>query len=277
MVSLLFWNWFAQDSFQARHNLLLIFGVRYDRFQGPAADPNAPFSYSKSFRTPGKDFAPRFGLAWSVTPKTVVRASFGMFYEPVPTNLWYNTSSTAATAGLFGVDCRQFTASSRVSKVIALTPGAVPPSADITTITPNSATLTPQHQLPGHPGADQERLTDVGYVNTGARELTYLRNLNLVNPTSFLADGRPFYSAAQTAATRLDSRFNNITLQDVGAITSYNAMIVNFQHRVSQGFQVSASYTWSHSISDAPDATASTKTCSSRTTPAACATAAIAG
>jgi hypothetical protein len=31
-------------------------------------------------------------------------------------------------------------------------------------------------------------------------------------------------------------------------------MIVNFQHRVAQGFQVSASYTWSHSISDAPDA-----------------------
>jgi hypothetical protein len=40
----------------------------------------------------------------------------------------------------------------------------------------------------------------------------------------------------------------------VGAITSYNAMIVNLQHRIAQGFQISASYTWSHSISDAPDA-----------------------
>jgi hypothetical protein len=91
-------------------------------------------------------------------------------------------------------------------------------------------------------------------VNTGARELTYLRNLNLINPTGFLADGRPVYSSTQSAATRLDPRFNNITLQDVGAITDYNALIVNYNHRWSQGFQVSASYTWSHSISDAPDA-----------------------
>jgi len=29
---------------------------------------------------------------------------------------------------------------------------------------------------------------------------------------------------------------------------------VNLQHRMAKGFQVSASYTWSHSISDAPDA-----------------------
>jgi hypothetical protein len=29
---------------------------------------------------------------------------------------------------------------------------------------------------------------------------------------------------------------------------------MNYQHRWAQGFQVSASYTWSHSISDAPDA-----------------------
>src|SRR5947209_18124886 len=59
-----FWNGFAQDSVQVRPNLLVILGVRYDRFQGPDADPNAPFAYSRSFRTPGKDFAPRLGFAW---------------------------------------------------------------------------------------------------------------------------------------------------------------------------------------------------------------------
>jgi hypothetical protein len=251
-----FWNWFAQDSFQARHNLLFIFGVRYDRFQGPAADPNAPFSYSKSFRTPSKDFAPRFGLAWSVMPKTVVRASFGMFYEPVPTNLWYNTFINSGNPQAYSAS---IAASSPLApafpKILTLTPGVVPPSADITTITPNfrnAYTLNTSVQIT-QALTKNDSLT-VGYVNTGARELTYLRNLNLVNPTGFLADGRPIYSSTQSAATRLDSRFNNITLQDVGAITSYNAMIVNLQHRIAQGFQISASYTWSHSISDAPDA-----------------------
>ena len=139
--------------------------------------------------------------------------------------------------------------------VIALTPGAVPASADITTITPNfrnAYTINTSIQITRQL-TKNDALT-VGYVNTGARELTYLRNMNLINPTGFLADGRPIYSTTQSAATRLDPRFNNITLQDVGAITDYNAMIVNYQHRWRQGFQVSASYTWSHSISDAPDA-----------------------
>jgi hypothetical protein len=77
--------------------------------------------------------------------------------------------------------------------------------------------------------------------------------LNLINPVSFLADGRPVYSSAQNASTRLFPQFNNITLQDVGAVSDYNAMIVNYERRLAQGFEMSASYTWSHSISDAPD------------------------
>jgi Carboxypeptidase regulatory-like domain/TonB dependent receptor len=251
-----FWNWFAQDSLQVRPNLLITFGVRYDRFQGPPADPNALFSYSRSFRTPGKDFAPRVGLAWTIAPKTVLRASTGIFFEPVPTNLWYNTfinsgSTTAYSASI--------PASSPLAptfpNVISLVPGAVPPSADITAITPNfrnAYTLNTSIQLTQQLTAN-DALT-IGYVNTGARELTYLRNLNLVNPTGFLADGRPIYSSTQSAATRLDPRFNNITLQDVGAVTDYNAMILNLTHRFSRGFTVSGSYTWSHSISDAPDA-----------------------
>ena len=251
-----FWNWFAQDSFQVRPNLLVTYGVRYDRFQGPPADPNAPFSYSRNCHTPNKDFAPRLGLAWSITPKTVIRANTGIFFEPVPTNLWYNTfiNSGLPTAYQASLPPTNPLAPA-FPNVIALTPGAIAPSADITTITPNfrnAYTINTSIQIT-QALTSNDSLT-VGYVNTGARELTYLRNLNLINPTGFLPDGRPIYSATQSAATRLDPRFNNITLQDVGAITNYNAMIVNYQHRVSKGFQVSASYTWSHSISDAPDA-----------------------
>jgi hypothetical protein len=251
-----FWNAFAQDSVQLRSNLLVIFGVRYDRFQGPQADPNAPFSYSRSFRTPSKDFAPRLGLAWTITPKTVVRASSGMFYEPVPTNLWYNTFINSGNPLAYSAS---IAASSPLAplfpNVLALSPGVVPPSADITTVTPNfrnAYTINTSVQI-SRQITPNDALT-VGYVNTGARELTYLRNLNLINPVSFLADGRPVFSSTQSAATRLDPRFNNITLQDVGAITNYNALIVNLTHRWSKGFSISGSYTWSHSISDAPDA-----------------------
>jgi hypothetical protein len=131
----------------------------------------------------------------------------------------------------------------------------VPPSADIITVTPNyrnaytiNANLQISRELTRH-----DALT-VGYVHTAARELTYLRNMNLINPTGYLADGRPVYSSTQSAASRLFPQFNNITLQDVGAITDYNALVVHYEHRLSNGVDLNASYTWSHSISDAPDA-----------------------
>ena len=86
-----FYDFFVQDSWQARSNLLIIYGLRWDRFQAPAGEANAPFAYTQNFRTPGKDFAPRLGLAWSFRPKTVLRASSGIFYEVPSTNLWYNS------------------------------------------------------------------------------------------------------------------------------------------------------------------------------------------
>jgi hypothetical protein len=250
-----FWNWFAQDSWQVRHNLLLIFGLRYDRFDSPKADPNAAFVYSRNFRNPGKDFAPRVGLAWSITPKTVLRASSGLFFEPSPTNLWYNSFINSGNPQAYSAAIPSNSAFAPLfPNVIALQPGVVPASADVTAVTPNyrnAYTINSSIQLSRQ--LSNNDVLKVGYVNTGARELEFLRNLNLINPTSYLADGRPVFSSAINAATRLYPQFNNITLQDVGAVNDYNALVVNYQHRLMQGFEVDASYTWSHSISDAPD------------------------
>jgi hypothetical protein len=250
-----FWNWFVQDSFQARSNLLITYGVRYDRFQGPDANPNAPFVYSQHFRTPGKNFAPRIGLAWSITPNTVIRASTGIFFEPSPTNLWYNTFINSALPGAYTASIPSTSPlAPAFPAVLTLQGGAVPPSSDITTVTPNyrnAYTINTSFQIERKLAAN-DALT-VGYVNTGARDLEFLRNLNLINPTGYLADGRPIFSSTVSAATRLYPQFGNITMQDVGAVSDYNALIVNYQHRFAQGFQVNASYTWSHSISDAPD------------------------
>jgi len=59
-------GFFAQDSWKASRTLTLNLGLRWDydsRF------PNAT------------NFSPRLGVAWSMTPKTVVSASWGMFYD----------------------------------------------------------------------------------------------------------------------------------------------------------------------------------------------------
>jgi hypothetical protein len=247
----LFWDVFGQDSWQARPNLLINYGVRYDRFQAPDAPSNQPFSYSRNFRTPGANFAPRLGLAWTVGPKTVIRASSGIFYEAPATNLWYNTfANNGSSQGFLASIASNNPLAPAFPQVPTLASFTRSTPPDITTVTPNfknaytiNSSFQISQQLSGN-----DALT-VGYVNTNARNQAYLRNLNLINPVSYLADGRPVFGSA-----RLYPQFNNITLQDIGAIASYNALIVNYQHRVSGGATVGASYTWSHSISDAPDA-----------------------
>jgi Carboxypeptidase regulatory-like domain/TonB dependent receptor-like, beta-barrel len=251
-----FYDFFVQDSWQLRPNLLMIYGVRYDYYQAPTAPANAPFIYNQSFHNPGNNWAPRLGFAWSMDPKTVLRVSSGIFYDVPSTNLWYQTFANGGSTQAF---TDTFTPTSTGAPlfpaVITYLPGAHFPSPPtITALTPNYRTpYTINSSIQLSRQLTQNDALTVGYINTGARDLTYERDMNLINPVSYLADGRPVYSSAISAATRLYPQFNGIKLQDTGASSNYNALIVNYVHRVSAGFETSASYTWSHALGDAPE------------------------
>ena len=251
-----FLDFYAQDSWQIKQNFLLIYGVRYDYFRAPNGEANAPFIYTRSFRTPSKNFAPRLGFAWSLDSKTVLRASTGIFFEAPPTNLWYNALNSDGSTRSFTTSLSNTAANAPAfPNILAFVPGATPGTPGIIATTPNfrnAYTLNSSLQITRQ--LTQGDALTLGYVHTGAREMGFLRNMNLINPVSFLADGRPVFSSAVNANTRLFPQFNAITLQDVGAISDYNAMIVHWTHRMGANYLIDASYTWSHSISDAPDA-----------------------
>ena len=250
-----FYGFFVQDTWQIRPNLLAIYGVRWDRYQAPDSEANAPFLYTRNFNTPNRDWAPRLGLAWSINPKTVLRANFGMFYEAPPTNLWFNALQNDGSRSFVASFTPNTPGAPSFPTIIPTVIGATPPLASITAVAPgykNAYTLNANIQITRE--LTQNDALTVGFVHTGARDLGYLRNMNLINPISFLADGRPVYAAAVNANTRLYPQFNGIMLQDVGAISDYEALVVHYSRRLSAGFLVDASYTWSHTISDAPDA-----------------------
>jgi hypothetical protein len=249
-------NWydfFVQDSWQIRPNLLMIYGVRYDYYAAPPPLTNAPSVYNQSYRNPGKDFAPRIGFAYSIDPKTVLRVSSGIFYDVPSTNLWYQTYANGGLATAFQGSFSPTTAGAPLFPT-SPTSGASLGTPTIYALDPNYKTpytINSSIQITRQLSAN-DALT-VGFVDTQARQLTYMRDVNLINPTSFLADGRPVYSTAVNAATRLFPQFNGIRLMDSGANANYNALIVNLTHRFSTGFSMNASYTWSHSLSDAPE------------------------
>ena len=248
-----FFDFFLQDSWQARPTLLVTYGVRYDRFLSPAANPNAPYPFSRSFNNPAGNVSPRLGLAWRLGNKTVVRASWGKFYDAPPTNLWYNAlyndgSGTAFNASLLSGS------PGAPSYPQALTSATPPAPPSVFTVAPNfkngyamTTTLQVSRELTSNDGIT------LAFVNTGGRQLQWLHNINLINPIAMLADGRPVFFATVSASTRANPAFNNVTLEDVGTSSSYNALEVNYQHRFSRGLLVSGHYIYSHTISDAPD------------------------
>ena len=248
-----FFNFFGQDSWQIRPSLLVTYGIRYDRFLSPSPNAAAPFPFSRDFHNPAGDVSPRLGLAWRLGSKTVVRASWGMFYDAPPTNLWFNALSNDGSG-------RSFNASLSPSSPGApsfpqpLTTATAPAIPSVFTVTPNfknayamTATLQVSREL-----SKNDALT-FAYVNTGGRQLQWLHNINLINPLGFLLDGRPVFDPRVNAGTRANPAFNNVTIQDVGTSSSYNALEVNYEHRFSLGLVASAAYIYSHTISDAPD------------------------
>ena len=258
-----FFDFFAQDTWQIAHSVTLNYGVRYDQYRAPAGQANAPFAYTQSFRTPLGNFAPRFGVAYSPHAGTTVRASAGIFYEATPTNTWYNPLYNNGAAGTGSFIANVSGASSEASATgcqaaFPASPQSVPASClgtqSIYAVTPkfkNEYTWNANLQVAQQLG-NNDALT-LGYVLTQGRNLQFLRNMNLINPTSYLADGRPVYSSSISASTRLYPQFNNITLIDTGSNSSYNAMIVSYEHRMSVGLTVAANYAWAHAISDTPE------------------------
>jgi Carboxypeptidase regulatory-like domain/TonB dependent receptor len=251
-----FIGFYGQDTWQATKNLVLIYGLRYDRFKSPNANPNALFVNSRNFNTANTNFSPRVGISYRLGDKTVIKSSVGMFYQAPPTNLWFNalnldgsnrTSSYTYTIG------STVPAGAPAFPAIPSTTGTVAPQS-VTTVAPgfkNEYTWNATLQLSRELGRHDSML--LGYVIANGRNLEFQHNINPINPVATLADGRPVYSATASATTRLDTRFNQINQVESGANSSFNALVFNYTHSLVRGVQLNANYTYSHSISDAPE------------------------
>jgi hypothetical protein len=92
----------------------------------------------------------------------------------------------------------------------------------------------------------------VGTTYTRGYNLPFISNINVINPIGRLADGRPIYSTAVNAATRLDPRYNVISMVESLGESDYKNMTVQLTRRGGDGIQFDVAYTLGKSSDTAP-------------------------
>ena len=242
---------YVQDQWRATPNLTLNFGLRWETVLPPAPDKTSPSPLSRQFNADLNNFAPRFGFAWAPrgSHKTVLRASYGFFYDAPQGNYYrdallnngqrelsYSVSGTAKGAPVYP----NFPASPA---------GFTAAQPSINVLAPDLAWMYVQQTQVGIQREIARNLAlTLTYSLVFAAKVPVAENVNLAPATGVLPDGRALYSSA-----RLSSQFKNITMITAGGNSNYNGLGINLNKRFSRGMQFNLSYTWSHALNDAPE------------------------
>ncbi|MBK7513371.1 MAG: TonB-dependent receptor [Chloracidobacterium sp.] len=254
-----FYNFFAQDDWKVTSRLKFNYGVRYDLYNIPTADATSPFAASRKFKVDKNNFAPRLGIVYGLREgnrPTVVRASVGMYYDTVYLDFYLRALQNNGNPTYFNFTFAPATVGSPAfpTTLGSLPPGTVLPVQSIETIAPDFQNMYATHaNVQIEQALTNDLSVTAGFIHSSGRHLPLYRNINRINPTGALADGRPVYSNTVSAATRMDPRFNNILYAESVGNSKYDALTLQLNKRFSKGYQFSMNYTLSKAEDNSPE------------------------
>ncbi|MBI3951365.1 MAG: TonB-dependent receptor [Acidobacteria bacterium] len=224
---------FIQDEWRPRGDLTINAGLRYDAQFLP--DP---------IKTDTDNFAPRVGLAYAPGDhKTVIRASYGLYFDRIPLRATSNALQRDGTKYLVVQLSPMQPGAPVFPNLLPALPASLPTKSNITWIDPNienayshQASLQIERELPG------QASISVGYL--------YLRGLHLILSRNVNVPRFPA-SAGVPNLGRPDPNSGNIGRFESSGDSYYHGMIVSFNKRASRWASVRVSYTLSKAIDDA--------------------------
>jgi outer membrane receptor protein involved in Fe transport len=254
---------YVQDDFKFRSNLTLNLGLRYEMATVPTETANqlttlvnltdtAPKIGSPYFSNPTlRNFEPRVGFAWDPfrTGKTSVRGAFGI-YDVLPLPYQFELlsllSAPFALAGGISYDTVNKTGQDRFptgSFLQTTLPGAlrfgyVEPTPHRNYV--EQWTLNVQREL------FRNFTLTVGYIGShGVHSPFHADEVNFVQPTLTSAG---YAWPVNKTGTRLNPTAGQISAVMWSTSSTYHGLNLEAIKRLSHGFQIQASYTFSKSI-----------------------------
>jgi hypothetical protein len=225
---------FWQDSWRVRHNLTVNYGVRYDveippKFkppQGLALPAYQLLGLQKGIQTDKNNIQPRIGMAWDPKGdgKTVVRASFGMFYDHPLLGLYFlgdasdGSSSGQLAFGGTGL-CQNGAGDPGNLNAFPIFQGLIP-SATGSVASPCSPTTNPAVLAALNYSPNQQRFScATGDPSCGVSSNSIFLNQNYLNPSTFLPVGfQPFgYPQGKNFVYAYSQQANLTIEQDLGS------------------------------------------------------------
>ncbi len=259
-------GWYARDRWQVNRKLTVNLGLRYEfyplmtRAGGKGIerlDPATNLVYmggrgsvpvNVDVTVNHKMFSPRLGIAYRLDEKTVIRAGYGLNYDPLP--------FSRPLRGFYPLTVNfNFTPANPYAAVRSLEQG-IPPvfGPDISTgvvTLPNVADMRTPYKGLIHRGytqswnftlerkLPQDVVVTAGYVGTQSTHLLADRNINTDGPGQGY-EGLPYHS--------LFGRDISTNMWDGYLSSNYHSLQTSVNKRFSKGLLLKGAYTWSKAL-----------------------------
>ncbi|MFB3853590.1 MAG: TonB-dependent receptor domain-containing protein [Vicinamibacterales bacterium] len=247
---------FAQDDWRLTPDFKMLFGVRYDLYVYPKAKADSPFSYSQKFAIDKNNFAPRLGIVWALgeSKRNVLRASTGIMYDQAMLGAYENALEQNGASERQTISCAPSATGCPAfpNALTTLPPGYQMPVQSIFAVDPKfKIGHTFQNNVQFEHAIGRSYSASVALVYTRGYDLPTVNNINVINPIGMLADGRPIFSTAVSPATRMDPRFNRISVVEANGWSSYKAVTFSLS-RQARDLQFNVNYSYGKGIDAAP-------------------------